>query len=422
MLDKRTWLPLLFAFGLTACGGLGGEPQIIATATAAYARLQSLAEPAETAAANPGLPIGSFTGAVRHGTAGGRLPPNMAAQLQYGNAELGFSLAETRLDDDFRFRFENIPLTSAFSYQVGVVYRGRLFSHRRPAGHPTEAAYHQDIAVYDLTHDSSMVTVSRIDMLIEAVRLGDLGRGLRVSQLLRYRNRSDRIYTSGRGLGDGREASLLIQIPSDAQVMRGDANGRYLIIEDLEQAPDSIIDTQPVFPGDVHEVPVEYFLPYVDGLTLEQPFSNVIQGEVTVTLSDHLDVVSDSLHAESGPAGQGRVFSGQLDSPKLAFEIRGNPFATSSDDRTVITSETLLPLGLGIGALAAAALAAVWMLARRHRRGESRQIDSLIQQIAQLDDKHDRGQINHDLYQRRRRALKERLARLMQANSAESRP
>lgn len=422
MLDKRAWLPLLFAFGLTACGGLGGEPQIIATATAAYARLQSLAEPAETAAANPGLPIGSFTGAVRHGTAGGRLPPNMAAQLQYGNAELGFSLAETRLDEDFRFRFENIPLTSAFSYQVGVVYRGRLFSRRRPAGYPTESAYHQDIAVYDLTHDSAVVTVSRIDMLIEAVRLGDLGRGLRVSQLLRYRNRSDRIYTSGRGLGDGREASLLIQIPSDAQVMRGDANGRYLVIEDLEQAPDSIIDTQPVFPGDVHEVLVEYFLPYVDGLTLEQPFSNVIQGDVTVTLSDHLTVVSDSLHAESGPAGQGRVFSGQLDSPKLAFEIRGNPFATSSDDRTVITSETLLPLGLGIGALAAAALAAVWMLARRHRRGESRQIDSLIQQIAQLDDKHDQGQINHDLYQRRRRALKERLARLMQADSAESRP
>lgn len=417
MLGKRTWLLLLFAFGLTACGGLGGEPRIIATAVD-YARPQSLTESDETA--NPDIPIGSFTGAVRHGTAGGRLPPDMIAQLQYGNAEIGFSLAETRLDENFRFRFENIPLTSAFSYQVGVVYRGRLFSRRLPAGHFDGAAYHQDIAVYDLTHDASVVSVSRIDMLIEAVRLGDLGRGLRVSQLLRYRNRSDRIYTSGRGLGDGREASLLIQIPSDAQIMRGDANGRYLVIEDLEQAPDSIIDTQPVFPGDVHEVLVEYFLPYVDGLTLEQPFSDVIQGDVTVTLSDHLTIISDSLHAESGPVGQGRVFSGQLDSPKLVFEIRGNPFATSSDDRAVITSEALPPLGLGIGALAAVALAAVWMLARR-RRGESRQIDDLIQQIARLDEAHDQGQINHDLYQRRRRALKERLARLMQADSAESR-
>ena len=407
---------LLFAFGLTACSGLGGEPRIIATAVD-YARPQSLTEPDETA--NPDIPIGSFTGAVRHGTAGGRLPSDMAAQLQYGNAEIGFSLAETRLDEDFRFRFENIPLRSVFSYQVGVVYRGRLFSRRLPAGHFDGAAYHQDIAVYDLTHDASVVSVSRIDMLIEAVRLGDLGRGLRVSQRLRYRNRSDRIYTSGRGLGDGREASLLIQIPSDAQVMRGDANGRYLVIEDLEQAPDSIIDTQPVFPGDVHDVLVEYFLPYVDGLTLEQPFSDVIQGDVTVTLSDHLTVISDSLHAESDSAGQGRVFSGQLDSPKLVFEIRGNPFATSSDDRAVITSEALPPLGLGIGALAAVALAAVWMMARR--RGESRQIDDLIQQIARLDEAHDQGQINHDLYQRRRRALKEQLARLMRADSAESR-
>lgn len=415
MLGKRAWLLILFAFGLTACGGLGGEPRIIATAVD-YARPQSLIEPDESA--NPDIPIGSFTGAVRHGTAGGRLPSNMAAQLQYGNAEIGFSLAETRLDEDFRFRFENIPLRSAFIYQVGVVYRGRLFSRRLPAGHFDGAAYHQDIAVYDLTHDASVVSVSRIDMLIEAVRLGDLGRGLRVSQRLRYRNRSDRIYTSGRGLGDGREASLLIQIPSDAQIMRGDANGRYLVVADLEQAPDSIIDTQPVFPGDVHEVLVEYFLPYVDGLTLEQPFSDVIQGKVTVTLSDHLTVVSDSLHAESGPAGQGRVFSGQLDSPKLIFEIRGNPFATSSDDRAVITSEALPPLGLGIGALAAVALAAVWMMARR--RGESRRIDDLIQQIARLDEAHDQGQINHDLYQRRRRALKERLARLMRADSAES--
>ena len=416
MLGKRTWLLLLCAFGLTACSGLGGEPRIIATAVD-YARPQSMTESDETA--NPDIPIGSFTGAVRHGTAGGRLPSNMAAQLQYGNAEIGFSLAETRLDDNFRFRFENIPLRSVFSYQVGVVYRGRLFSRRLPAGHFDGTAYHQDIAVYDLTHDASVVSVSRIDMLIEAVRLGDLGRGLRVSQRLRYRNRSDRIYTSGRGLGDGREASLLIQIPSDGQVMRGDANGRYLVIEDLEQAPDSIIDTQPVFPGDVHDVLVEYFLPYVDGLTLEQPFSDVIQGDVTVTLSDHLTVISDSLHAESGPVGQGRVFSGQLDSPKLVFEIRGNPFATSSDDRAVITSEALPPLGLGIGALAAVALAAVWMMARR--RGESRQIDDLIQQIARLDEAHDQGQINHDLYQRRRRALKEELARLMRADSAESR-
>jgi len=40
-------------------------------------------------------------------------------------------------------------------------------------------------------------------------------------------------------------------------------------------------------------------------------------------------------------------------------------------------------------------------------------INGLVKQIAELDSQHEQGQINHDLYQRRRSALKARLAQLM---------
>ena len=370
-------------------------------AVVAYARMQSLMNPTNRA------PIGSFTGQVRHGTAGGSLPADTVVQLQYGNPELGFSFAETTLDEDFSFTFEDIPLTADFTYTVGAVYLDRLFARRLPAGNPA----HQSLAVYDLTHDPSVVSVSRIELFIEAVRLNDLGSGLYVSQIIRYRNSSDHLYTSGRGFDDGREASLLIQLPAGARIMSGDENGRYIIVEDLENVPDSVIDTLPVVPGDSHEVRVEYFVPYVDGLMLEQAFSNAIGGEITVTLSDSLRVISDSLNAESSPDDRLLVFSGRLNSSLLAFEIVGNPFVTSSDDQNAITGDVLPPLLLGIAGLAAAAMAG--LIVQGRRQDKSRRIDILIGQIAQLDEKHDRGQINHDLYQRQRRALKEQLGQLM---------
>ena len=425
---------LLFGLSLRACGGLGGEPQIIATvpltaptlaANAAHYAPADIGE-GDGASANQRIPIGNFTGRVQHGTAGGQLPADTVAQLQYGNAELGFSFAETRLDEDFSFTFDGIPLTTAFTYTVGAVYRGRLFSRRRPAGHPADSPYHQNITVYDLTDDPFAVSISRIDMFIEAMKLDGLGFGLFVSQIIGYRNSSDRIYTSGRGFDDGREASLLIQFPAGARMMSGDENGRYAVIEDLEQLPDSVIDTLPVLPGDSHEVMVEYFVPYVDGLALEQAFNNVINGEVTVTLPDSLRVMSDvlSLNADGNASKGLRVFSGRLQMdtrPRLAFEIRGNPFATSSDDRSAITSDALLPLLLGGGGLMAAAMAGAVVLGHR-RQDPSRRIERLIGQIAQLDERHDQGQINHDLYHQQRRALKERLGRLMTAQKTEDSP
>ena len=391
------------------------KPEEISAAVA-YARMQSLANMVGTDRA-AAVPIGSFTGRVQHGTVGGSLPADTVVQLHYGNPELGFSFAETTLDEDFSFRFEGIPLTTAFTYNVGAIYLDRLFTRRLLVGHPEDIAYHQNITVYDLTNDSSVVSVSRIELFIEPIQLNRLGSGLFVSQIIRYRNSSDRIYTSGRGFDDGREATLLIHFPTGAHIMSGDENGRYVVVEDMENVPDLIIDTLPIPPGDSHEVIVEYFIPYIDGLMLEQAFNNVIDGEVTVTLSDSLNVISDWLNLNADEGGW-RVFSGRLQmdtQPSLAFEVAGVPFATSSDDQNVITSDILLPL-LGAVVLVAAVTGGILL---RRRQEPSRQIDHLIQQIAQLDEKHDQGQINHDAYQRQRRVLKEELGRLMPTQKAD---
>ena len=384
-----------------------------AEAAAAYARMTSLSTAAATGDSGARPALGAFKGRVLHGTAGGFVPADTIVQLRYGNGDIGFRVAETTVDADGRFQFEDIPLAAEMVYAVGALYDGRLFSRRFSPGQDDE----QTITIYDVTNDPLVVSVARIDLFIEPLTLEELGAGLYISQILTYRNSSDRIYTSGRGFDDGREAALLIQFPEGAKLLSSDAQGRYVLIEDLEQLPDSVIDTLPVMPGELHDVILEYWLPYAGAAQFEQKYNNLIDAAVTVTLSNDLRVASDWLQQNdaSGADDGIREYSGDLQmerEPQISFGISGLPFATSSDDGMVVTSESLPALLLGIIALAGALLGGIGLMKRR-KDETSGEIKGLVAELARLEEDHDQGRINHDLYHHRRRELKAKLAQLM---------
>lgn len=381
-----------------------------AAAATAYARWTSLSvgDEAETR-----LPLGEIAGSVLHGTAGARLPADTAVQLRYGNAAVGFRVAETTAEADGGFAFDGIPISADLDYAVGAEYAGRLFSQRV---FPLEEA-EQTITIYDATNDPLAVSVARISLSLEPVKLEGMGAGLYISQILTYRNDSDRIYTSGRGFEDGREASLLIQSPEGARLLSGEANGRYVVIEDVDGLPDSAIDTLPVLPGEVHDLLLEFWLPYQDGARFEQKFNNPLDAEVVVTVFEELRLESDWLgQGKAIESGAYQTFSAALRldrDPRISFGISGNPFATSSDDRFVVTSEALPALLLGAVALAGALLGGIGLMKRR-QNGSGSEINQLVGELARLEADHDQGQINHDLYHHRRRELKAKLAKLME--------
>ena len=381
-----------------------------AAAATAYARWTLLSAVAQTKAR---LPLGEITGRVLQGTAGGRLPADTVVQLRYGNSDVGFSVAETIAEADGGFLFEGIPLSADLDYAVGAEYAGRLFSQRV---FPLEEA-EQTITIYDATNDPLAVSVARVSLSLEPATLEGLGAGLYISQILTYRNDSDRIYLSGRGFEDGREATLLIQFPQGARLLSGDANGRYVVIEDVQGLPDSAIDTLPVLPGEVHDLLLEFWLPYQDGARYEQKFNNRIDAEVTITAAEELRLESEWLgQGAANESGAYQSYSAALRldrDPRIGFEISGQPFATSSDERFVVTSEALPVVLLGAFALAGALLGGLGLMKRRQDRSGS-EIDRLVAELARLEADHDQGQINHDLYHHRRRELKAKLAQLME--------
>jgi len=362
--------------------------------------------------------IGTFTGRVEHGTADGNIPADTIVQMQYGNQRDGFEFVQTTINADNTFTFNDIPLTNAYTYNVGAVYRERLFTTTLREGHPEDTEYDQTVTIYDLTDDPFMISISRLDLFIDPIQVPDIGTGLRVTEIIRYNNSSDRMYTTGRDIGDGREAVLLVQFPVGALITSGDANGRYLVISDIENVPDSVVDTFPIVPGDQHEVVVEYFVPYEDGAILDQPFTNVIDADVTITVSGNLNVISDNFTlSEEGDTEESlRMYAGTLSvesDPQLVFEVAGNPFLTTSQDETVVTSDSLFPILLVLVIVVVIAIVVMIVLSSRGNR-DTKSVDKLIQQIAELDEMHDSGQINHDVYQRQRTDLKNQLTALMQ--------
>ncbi len=363
-------------------------------AIAAYLRAQSLQAATVT-----------ITGAVQQGTAGGIVPPDTIVQLQVGSPERGYSVAETSIDADGRFRFEQVRHADDLSYALGAAYDGRLFSLRLPF---ETLADEQTLHIYAATSDPRVISISQIDLRVAAARLEDRGAGLVIEQVIGFRNESDRIYTSGRGFDDGREASLLVQLPQGAKLLQDTDTSRYVAIEDMAGLPNSLIDTLPVPPGERHEISLAYFLPYAGALEFVQDFNNLLDADVRMTVPRSLRIDGAFELAESDAMNQ---YSGQLTmqgDPALGFSITGDPFTTSSDDAQVITSEALIPLLM----VAAVALAlAGWLaIARRRSPATSAEIDKLMRELAQLEREHDQGRINHDLYQHRRRELQARLS------------
>ena len=382
-----------------------------AEAAAAYARFASLsADAAEEDGER--LSLGALDGQVLPGTAGSLLPEQTLLRLRYGNNEVGFSFAETTAAADGNFQFNEIPLTGEFEYVIGAVYDERFFSRRVFPGEAPAPT----ITVYDATHDPLVVSVARIELYIEPVTLPDLGAGLYISQILTYRNSSDRVYTSGRGFDDGRQASLLIQFPLGARFLSGAADGRFVVVEGIERLPDSAIDTQPVLPGEAHQLIHEYWLPYDGAATFEQAFNNLIDAAVTVTLPRSLLLDSDWLRLTHEASAEGyKTYSADLKlarDPALRFGISGDPTATSSDEAMIVTSEALPALLLGAVAVGGGLLGGIGLLRRRQDLSGS-EIERLVGELARLEDAHDQGRINHDLYHHRRREVKAKLAQLM---------
>ena len=160
-----------------------------AAAAMAYARMTSLVSGSGlgAVAAGASAQLGPFlviSGAVVHGTAGGALPGDTIVQLRYGNVDEGFSFAETSLSTAMAASNSTVfPWPTGSNTCWGRSMTSGFSTGGLGAGAAPRPADALRLTVYDETNDPFVLSVARIDLFIEPLRLDDLGAGLAITQM-----------------------------------------------------------------------------------------------------------------------------------------------------------------------------------------------------------------------------------------------
>jgi mono/diheme cytochrome c family protein len=366
----------------------------------------------------------TFTGTVTNKTANGKVPADLQIALRYGKIDEpeNFQMVTASLNADNSFTFADLPTDKDFIYFAFTVYQGRNFTSDPITADQLHADMTLPLTIYELTEDPSVVTIKRIDAEVQPHNVENLGTGIVFIQRITYENTSDRMFTLPQQIGNA-YASIVLQLPPGAIILSMDNATRYVVSEERG----IIADTLPVLPGE-HTVNVIFFLPYTDGAVIDQSYFNAIQGEMHIGLTPKTLIIPDErfvLQASEAPEDEAlNIYVAQLDVPfneSLTYEIRGLaiPQRTSQNPQ-LITADALIPLLL-VTVLAGIALFGVVLIVNRGRGKES-EIQALIRQIAELDTRHNAGQLNHDVYQRQRQELKTRLAQRMAAAKSSKSP
>jgi mono/diheme cytochrome c family protein len=358
---------------------------------------------------------GAVIGTITNGTAEGESPAGATVRLfRWDGAFNPLEPISTTVEADGSYRFDDVPIDPAYSYAVAVDFRQRRFISSFARGNSTPLEL--PVTVYEPTEDPSVIVIRGIVSQLTAV-----ANGLQVVQVINFQNTSDRFYTTSDEVLNSQFASVVINLPPGANIVGfPDGENRFIVSQDQT----TVVDTLPVLPGDDHLVQLVYLVPYTGDAIIEQPLNYRLDGQVRLLLRpESLQVISDQL-APIGPQTIGEnVFAGyggalQLGPEDvLSYELRGAPApaATQLQQPGVITSNNLVVVAILLLVGAGLVISGLYLMYRRRKPAaqDDRLIDGLVRQIAELDEAHEKGEINHDLYRRQRQRLKQRLSELM---------
>jgi mono/diheme cytochrome c family protein len=380
---------------------------------------QTEATPEVTPFVDADAPSGTITGQVFNGTEGGTVPDEMTISLRI------FSQASTdppppittMTNPDGSYRFEDVPVTVGNVYVTSVNYLENNFVNpfEFEAGQ-TEAE--APLTIYEATNNAAVITVDQLRTDVSAVT-----GALQITHTYVVSNGSDRMYTSGDTLPDGRPIGLEFDLPPGSIIVP-DGTDRFAFDEDTF----TYIDTRGLPPGDGFPVDMVYFLPYEQSALVEFAIGYPLRGPVfTLITTEDLEFSSErqeriseeevQLDVATAYGANLSLTPGEL----IRFRIDGEVAAQvgSSVDSSVVTSNNLLPvIAVTLAGLITVASVGVFFVHRSRTQAVSDAaiIDGLARQISALDAQHDAGEINHDVYQRRRAQLQARLDERMDAD------
>ncbi|NDJ54526.1 MAG: c-type cytochrome [Chloroflexi bacterium] len=373
--------------------------------------------PEQSEAQAPGI----VQGQVINRSIGGDLPTDQ--QIQLIGVELGggnrvneFLNRSTTLDDEGRFRFDDVPVDGVeTAYIVRLIYEGVEFS-TGASFEGEQTTLEIPLTIYDAIFDPFVITVDAMNLV---VRRGP--EALQVVQVARYSNSSDRVFVTEAPIVGGRRGSVRVNVPSSAFSLSfgdGQIGGRYVVFND------QLYDTRQVLPGaDAHSVANSYFLPFDNSHDLLLPIAYQTQ-QVNLFVEEGLVIRSDQLR-EAGV----EIIDGQAYTTYVGTDFAPGQALTGQIQVQGAGNLTLL---LTAGVLLVVVVLVGSSFAGIRRTVQTRQqqppaidqlstpVQAMLRQIAALDDAYTGGKLNRYEYEEKRSALKADLAKRLLNRKASS--
>lgn len=404
-----------------ATDGVGGEMPGFADklsedqrwAAASYVRSLAFSAPspggnAESAPAAPSS-IGSIHGQATNGTTGQPLEGDFEVNLVGFDADAQAVDTTTALGPDGNFTFDGLDIVEGRIFGVTLEYKGVVYFS--DAAHLSQASPDATLplVVYETTSDVSQVTVDRLHLIFDFPG-GDI---VRVLELWVLSNNGNATIT-----GESGEGAIEIPLPPGATNLGlpGDALG-----QDVRFTETSAVVMAPLMPGSgTGQIVFNFDLPYKRSLEFTQAMAYPVSAVVAL-LPDGGPKLSGAGWQDLGVQNIGgapyqNMSLGALTSGQtLALALSGQ--GGSSAGSGLSTSD--VAIGLGVLGLTLVAVGLWWVRPWQRPAAQtvsdegptpagSAQVPAILQQIADLDEAYEAGELDERAYHRRREALKAR--------------
>lgn len=337
------------------------------------------------------------------------------------------------LSADNRYLFENLTVDPNLIYMVTVVANGITHSSSMISLTPEQNQVDTSVTVFGVTDSPENIRVNRAHWIVE-VQPG----ALVLAQIYLVGNSGERTFVGRTVEGVDVPVTVGFNVPADAQEIsfqNGALGGRF------RQVGDIVYDTVPVPPGDsTQQIIVQYAVLFDgDSFNLRQELLYPTDSlSLLVTNFPNLRVDAPELTFDSVQSIQGTEYqlwrTSDADPGQVAIQLLGLPEAGTADPRSAAAATTggttqlaaiSPPMEAWVSwimiALVAASLIGVTGVAIQRgvlasapsRRDLQSLQESLIVEIARIDDLHALGQLSETEWLRRRTNLKAQLMDVM---------
>ena len=386
----------------------------------------------------------AITGNISNGTSGGTVPSGLtvnifSVEFDQSGQPVAEIASEEILSEGTSFAFEALPVSINAGVVAQVIYNGVPFvSEIIPAHQETDGVAQLDVTIYEVSTDTSQTSFSEIWYIVGASPEEDL---TEIYNWYFIRNDSDTV------VFDEANGGIRIPLPPGAfGIQLDDTSGRFTV--DQSGPVPVLVDSNPLRPGEEDQLIITYLLPYTDNeLNFSQALDYPVNrrnvyvarifdlkfeadgftgGDVTELrgLGDYNRYSNDTVL----PAGESFTFNvsgserlAPVDETDTANDSSGG-FLEDNANVLLIIGALMVALGFAYLFVDLQRQRAKVTHALQNVQGASqamgidtKQKDNLLNEIAQLDEAFDKGEIEETYYNRKRAELKDRLRDLMES-------